>query len=42
MTDKGSTEIESVAGYMGQDQTIMILYKPNRKPLDRFSDLGSG
>ena len=42
VTDEGCTAIKNVAGYMGQDQTMVVLYKPDREgELHRSSDLGS-
>ena len=31
VTDEGCTAIKNVAGYMGQDQTMVVLYKPDRE-----------
>ena len=31
VTEEGCTAIKNVAGYMGQDQTMVVLYKPDRE-----------
>jgi len=41
VTDEGCTAIKNVAEYMGQDQTMVVLYIPTERRLDRSSDLGS-
>jgi hypothetical protein len=41
VTDEGCTAIKNVAEYMGEDQTMVVLYKPTGRRLDRSSGLGS-
>jgi hypothetical protein len=41
VTDEGCTAIKNVAEYMGHGQTMVVLYLPIVRRLDRSSDPGS-